>query len=137
MNFIRKIIEDLKNIHGKYEFYNWDKPLRCKTFYFLPQLKLHSSGYRMIKIIAITDDNKKYIKTVCSDVLHFKINPNVKVAYDDYLAEKPFLKNIFNIDVTLGGITRFFIWHEAQCEFKLGSALSSFDIEIINKEDKC
>lgn len=103
----------------EFEKWEWNKPLICTTFYFVPLRKLHSSGYRRIKIVALKD-GKYYEKTCCSDVINF----NSLVGASG---------NLFNIDVDSSGLIQFFC-RSSHTQFKLGTALSDFDVTIIPKE---
>lgn len=131
-NLIHKLLKYLEKIRLQFEGledWEWNKPIRCTQFYIQPQKKLHDSGYKMIKVIGILNNGKKVLRTCHSDVLHFKIHPDIKT-YCGINTKYPLI--LYNFDVDKKGNMRFFTWDNM--EFKLGADLSSMDITIVNKE---
>ena len=49
---------------NKYEYAEWNIPIKCNCFYVIPQKELHDSGYKCLKIIACLENiiNKHFTK---------------------------------------------------------------------------
>jgi hypothetical protein len=98
----------------------WSEESIYEAVLIVPTGKKHDSGFTLMAIIGIVDDEPKEIAGYCDDVCWdtTQVSKSLAIRTDCYYPS---------------GIFHYWSWY---CKFKVGSNTSSTDIILIPKENK-